>query len=376
MKKNKRVNKQGGGDEVFLWPNNLHERIYAGFAASELELLCDWSLRGYDLDLPYKSSIWIYWAAELYSFGRCYREWIGLKSWYPLPIIGDHGVDLSGVLGLSESRINTASYVTWDLDRSKSLKKRSEKRIIRIPHPWITFRRRNRLSKKNSARGTVIFLSHSTVGKDFVDYDYDKYFSELVSLPEEYHPLVICMHMHDINKKYHLNFRKYGIPIVTAGDTSSPYFIERFYSIISRFNFATSNTGGSELFYCEEFGVRYFIKGEAPVYVNHSDSGLPLGEVKYRDHVERISDQRKRSLFSEFPPRGGNEKKEFVKSVLGLDVNEEVARCLFKSALNVELRRHFGQVLLIMGLTFIKRIMPSRFILSLRKTKHVLKINF
>jgi len=342
-----------------IWPGAMAEKFYVGFDDDELELVCDWGLRGHDRKLKYREAQWIYWATELYSFGRCYREWLRLPGWFPLPLYGDHGVDLSGKLSLHEETAKPYSHLTWFSDRAKHLKVNSKKKILRIPHPWILFRRRHGLIKKTDSRGTLVFLTHSVPGIDIEGYDLDQYFSDLVSLQEEFHPIVICMHRHDIKKNVHLKIRKYGLPIISAGDTSSPYFIERFYSIISNFNYATSNDGGSDLFYCEEFGVSYFIRGEIPVLMNNSLNHLPKGELQKRDLLAEEVSLKKRELFLEFPPKSSFEKKAFVDSVLGLDVDENDARNLVIRELKKELLRHPLEVIKSLFIYSLRQTLPS-----------------
>ena len=54
--------------------------------------------------------------------------------------------------------------------------------------------------------------------------------------------------------------------------------------MISRFNFATSNRGGSELFYCEELGVKFFLKGKKPEYYNFSHEQVIKGFLNIKNN--------------------------------------------------------------------------------------------
>lgn len=364
------MSKKGILKDELLWPSDMAEKIHSGFSDDEIESLCDWGLRGYDRKLPYKSPQWLYWPAELYSFGRCYREWLGLPSWFPLPLYGDHGVAASGELSSHEKISKPKVHLTWFKGRAESLKKNSSsKKILHIPHPWVTFRHRHGFKKKKNACGTLVFFSHSNDGIEIVDYDFEKYFSDLKLLPDEYHPLVICMHRHDVEKKYHLKMRKYGLPIISAGETSSPYFVERFYNMISNFNFATSNSGGSELFYCEEFGVPYFIKGEQPTYVNFWHQEAPLGPLKNTDEMNKNTTFEKIALFSIFPPINSGEKERFVSDILGLDVDVDYAKKELKKLLLVEYARHIPEVMFRLTQSVILWILPFRFKVLLRSLR-------
>lgn len=202
---------------------------------------------------------WLFWLTALYSFGRCYRLWLNWPAVLPVPVYGDHGVALSGEFERHEINNKAAYYLSWYNERVNSIKKYNQKQIIYITHPWVIYRRMAGYNfLRESAKGTIVFCPHSIDGVEIIDYDWDNYFHELKSLDVNYKPIVICMHRHDVVKGYHKNIRKYNIPIVSAGETSSPLFVDRFYDIVSNFRYATSPTGGSELFYCEEMGIRYF----------------------------------------------------------------------------------------------------------------------
>jgi len=350
-----------------LWPTNLQGRIQSGFSDDDLELVCDSGLRGVDELLQYKSSRWIYWPVELYSLGRCYRDWLNIPSWAPLPLYGDHGVCFSSQLSQHELEAKPKAHLTWFNERARGIVSRKEKKVIQIPHPWITYRRKYGLQKKEDACGTLIFFSHSNDGVEIVNYDWHAYFEELQKLPDKYHPMVVCMHRHDINKGYHKIVREYKIPIVSAGDTSSPYFIDRFYDVISSFKYATSNSGGSELFYCEELGVKYFITGNHPMYFNFGSDGLPRGVVQFENQLEEASWVKKRELFSRFPPVSSADKEEFVRGILGLDLDIEISRNQLKKYLFLEYFRHIPEIGFLIFVAMARCIVPVDIKNTLRK---------
>jgi len=333
MKKNKKN----------FWPPDSLFSINSGFSDVELENLCSENQLFTDNSLTC-SPIWLYWTVEIYSFGKCYREWLGLPKWFPLPLYGDHGVTFSGTYSSHEAKSKPNIHLTWFSNRFESLQLRSSKKVIHIPHPWILYRHRHKIIRQESARGTLIFYSHSNENIEIKNYDWDKYFSDLKNLPQEYHPLSICLHKHDVNKKVHQKIRKYGIPIISAGETSSSLFVDRFYDIASRFKYATSNSGGSDLFICEELGVKYFIFGESPTYFNFGDIELPVGGMKPRDDIGKEASLKKYNLFTIGSSSSQMEKKIFVTNVMGLDVDEAKAKTELLAALRKELQRHSVEV--------------------------------
>lgn len=335
-----------------VWPSGLDLKFFYGFSDADLELLCTLGLSGFDSTLPFKKKTWLYWPTEIYGFGRCYREWLKWPNWLPIPVYGDHGVCIHGKLEGHEINSRPKTHLTWYRDRAEYSENHKFKKMMRIPHPWVTYRRNFGYKLNPDARGTLIFFAHSIVGTEIVDYDWDGYFEKLVSLPDDFHPLVICMHQHDINKGYHRALRKFQLPIVTVGEASSPYFVDRFYSLVSSFKYATSSIGGSDLFYCEEMGVRYFLMGGEPVYVNFSHTQAPLGIMKPLDEVCERASQLKRKLFSEFPPTNSVEKKKFVSDVLGLDVDANRIKLQLRRVFILESIRQLPQVLYVMLLGF------------------------
>mgnify|MGYP001169048119 FL=1 len=147
------------------------------------------------------------------------------------------------------------------------------------------------------------------------------------------------MQRNDASDENILKFRKYNLPIISAGESTSVHYVERFYNMISRFNFATSNRGGSELFFCEELGVKFFLKGKLPKYYNFAHEQESKGFLNSKNNYEK-NYILKKSIFYEFPPKENIKKKIFVNKILGLDINVELSRKKLIFHLKKELLRH------------------------------------
>lgn len=303
------------------WPLDLHKKIFQGFSADELEMLAEYGSQSVGEAFSF------FWTTEVYSFGKCYRNWLNWPKWVPIPVYGDHGVHESAQMSNHEISNKARVHLSWNKKRVELNNKIPGKTIIYITHPWIIYRRSKGIIRNSESKGTLIFYSHSIDGIDIEEYKWEKYFQELERLPNQYQPLVVCMHMHDIRKGYHKKICKHNIPIVTLGNASSVNFVDRFYDLVTQFNYATSNTGGSELFYCTELGIPYFLFGEEPIYINHSHSELPRGKVELVDSVGLENNKKKKKLFQEFPPIINDQKMEFTKEMLGLD-STVTAKCL------------------------------------------------
>ncbi|MEH6518711.1 MAG: hypothetical protein V7742_18690 [Halioglobus sp.] len=306
-----------------IWPPIIDGNPSKGMSDPALRYLCGPDLTSFDISQGISPLPPLYWTTEHYSFGKCYRSWLDWPEILPIPVYGDHGVCTHAKLFPHEVNNRSQHHLTWTRERFEQAKKSSDKLLLRIQHPWIIYRHQAGIKLNDRAKGTLVFISHSTPDIDIVGSDYAKYFEDLQSLEDSYHPLVYCLHMHEINKGLHHKLLDRGLTVVTAGKVDSPFFVDRFYDIISKFEFATSNFGGSELFYCHELGLKYFIRGAPPTYINKADVNLTIGQLFLGLDDLQI---RKLALFSIFPPEKSAEKDKFVASVLGLDESTAAGR--------------------------------------------------
>ena len=308
-----------------LWPFKVS--VKKGFSCSQLENIVDpEGIKRIDRELGVRSLPYLYWVSEINGFGKCYRDVLDFPWFVPIPIYGDHGVCFLSYFEPHEEENRCSYHLSWYRKRVESLRKKNLKKVIHIPHPWILYRRKNNIRLSENPSGTLVFYSHSNVGIEVRGLGED-YFSSLRSLPREYHPIVICLHQHDILKGVHKQIESHGFPIVTAGSTSSTLFVDRFYSLIRMFKFATSPLGGSEVFYCHELGVKYFVFGSQPRVVNVSHAQKPLGDLESNECLLTSSSNRvKRKLFSKDVMHRSDlmrDRDEFVDEVLGLDLGGE-----------------------------------------------------
>lgn len=196
---------------------------------------------------------WLYATTELYSFGRCYRDWIGWPRWLPLPVYGDHGVVFESELDPHEARNPARTHLTFNVRRAAVNASRSDRRVLLVQHPWVTYRRRAGVELADDRRGTLVFLSHSVPGLGAPELDA----AAIADLrahggPD---PLVVMLHRHDIVNGLHRGLIEAGLPVVTAGNTTSPRFVERFYALVTGFEQAVTDSVSSHVAYCMELGL-------------------------------------------------------------------------------------------------------------------------
>lgn len=301
----------------YRWPNNssLDEYMEQGFSDQDLERLCDRQSDSNRGSIPF---LRIFSFAELYGMGFATRVVADLPRLMPLPYFSDHGVTHTEIWNHVETSNSARTHVTWHEWRAGQ--DLSPKRVVRITHPLVIFRRRRRIYRSVEASGSLVFLDHSLPNQDYKPYDYEEYFEKLASLPSQMRPKGVCIQMHDVHKGLHKTVRPFGIPLFTVGESSSNFYPERFYDLITRFEFATSTRVGSHSYLTDEAGVRFFLWGEEI----SPNTDRPQHLREFEDHLWEHA----KKIFSDFPPRRSVERYNWLNSTLSLDIglDESVRR--------------------------------------------------
>jgi hypothetical protein len=198
-----------------------------------------------------------FWTWEVYGLGHSLKDVLGIAQRKKICAGSDHGITFDVAPIAAEVAIPARIHVTWSKWRT-SLEFPDNREVIRIQHPWIAFRKKHAISRSKNATGTLVFVPHSVPGSKSY-FDLKGYVNFLSLLPQEFHPLVFCLHMHDVERKTIRHIQKEGFSVVTTGSSLHPRYIRRFYGILKNFKYATSSSIGSQLFYCHEFGIKYFL---------------------------------------------------------------------------------------------------------------------
>lgn len=266
-------------------------------------------------------SPWATWTSELYSFGKCTREWIYFPKLFPLYVYSDHGAGLHSNMYPHEQEHGFNIHFTWHPVKVKRYENNNNCKLIRVPHPWISYRKRHDVKLSEDRKGTLVFFTHHVPKLRWENHDSEEYFDMLKELPEKFKPIVLCMHMHDINAGHHKDLRRHGLPIVTVGNTSETSFVDRFYEMVKKYSYATSPDWGSQTAYCVELGVPYFFLGDRPKLINESHDQEPLGEVGYKDELHKKYYLRAEELFRQPVDMVTLEQRIFIESILGMDAD-------------------------------------------------------
>ncbi len=140
-----------------------------------------------------------------------------------------------------------------------------------IGSPFVHYRQKYNIEKKNDAKGTVVFPQHSSEGWN-VEVDWIEFITKLKKLEEEFQPITICLyHLDYINVDVRSQFANH-FKVVTAGNIYSADFVKNFYRILSSHKYATSNTISTFSFYSTEMGVPFFLTAQEFSYTHKFDS--------------------------------------------------------------------------------------------------------
>jgi hypothetical protein len=277
---------------------------FIGQADDQIFELCKADTEGYCLPL---SS----WTAEANWQGYATRYVANMPHWLPLVYVADHGVQCNTKLHDYESNHNFGVFCTWNYFKYVALKQsmglKSGARLI--SNPMTLYWRKKGFSRKQNAKGTIVFLSHSGIGEYYPEIMTNQYADELAALPEKYHPIVLCVHRNDVLNGCLTVLRKHKFPVITLGWAGSPEFGDRFYNTISCFRYATSTAEMSALYYCIDFGIPFFLLGSSPELIsNHNDceSAIGIGLKKTVD-----------LLFRQMTDNITSEQQQFCDLVIG-----------------------------------------------------------
>ena len=199
-----------------------------------------------------------FWTWEVYALGATLRQVLNI-GWGPKLNAGsDHGISLGTEPSRADLLLETDLHITWSSWRS-TMNFPDGRMVSRTQHPWVPYRKLKGYHLSSQARGTIVFVPHSVPGLDYEEFDLDAYLETLKALPKPFQPLTLCLQFHDASVGAVIKIAKAGFRAVTAGNSLSLSYADRFYSLIRTHEYATSPSIGSQLFYCHELGLKYFL---------------------------------------------------------------------------------------------------------------------
>lgn len=270
----------------------------------------------------------LHWVSEIYGFGAVIRTFGYYPSSWPLNIYLAHGITVDEKPAAHELN-NFAPVMLYFSPRLVDAFKRvSSKPCYCLLSPNVFYRRFKRITINANPKGTIAFLAHTTAMIED-KMNLIEYAEQLKKLPQKYQPVSVCLHYHDVNKGVHKVFYNKGLDVVTVGNPMHDSFIERFYELVRKYRYATSNEVGSYMFYTVEMGIPFFLYGIEPDLYNHGDPNIESG--KY-DSYKRTNQYKKiKELFSNPVDAVTAIQRTFVEEELG--VSNSISRLKMASIL-------------------------------------------
>jgi hypothetical protein len=235
--------------------------------------------------------------------------------------------------------------LVWSKRMAEIWKARSEKPVVILGSPFVLYRRMKNILLRKDAKGTVVFPHHSTKSTQ-AEYELEEYCKALHSLPEDFKPVTVCLYYMDMPLQGPI-FERNGFRVVTAGrpQWTGFRFVNRFYDILSKHQYSTSNLIGSYTFYAVEMGIPFFLSGkETTIKLRPGQKKLTSDTVfKNSDFMENLM-----RIFYGITRSISEEQRKVVLDEVGINDNLSPR----------ELRR-----------LFIKNLTPARIIGKVHKLK-------
>lgn len=269
----------------------------------------------------------------MYGFGKWIRRYGYYPPVLPLCIYTDHGPGdnlSSPFLHELDSGAPAQFYhANMAVDRWQNV---SEKPCYALYSPFVFARNKLGFKYNYNASGSVYFIAHSTP-LIVENKGVDAYHQEIINLPHKYHPITICLHIHDVEKGLDLAYKKLGYRVVTAGDPFNQKFTEKFYELLTQHKYAISNLFGSYALYAVEMGMPFGLYGASPEYFNAGDSNVERGV--YDSYENNPYYQQAMDLFGRLPDETVTSSQQiFAEINLGLIhgiTRKEMAIVLYRS---------------------------------------------
>ena len=291
-----------------------------------------------------------FWTSEIYGFGKYIRQYGFYPKDWPLFVFTDHsGPHTINKLNKFELSHNATVTLMHDPQIVKKYKKKTKKNCHVLYSPFVFYRRKNKIFKTAVSAGTIAYPAHSIPTLKETS-DILIYINELKNLPEKLKPVSISLHYYDLKRGMHLKFLDHGYRVFTAGNPLDYKYTERFFELLRRFKYATSNFIGSYMFYAVEMGIPFFRYGTRPQF-RKKDSSKAAYEAyicaSTRDELLKNYEEAFAKITENVLPK----QAALVNRALGLEhgvSRPKMALLLFSSIFQhhlLKLKNHFFQLL-------------------------------
>jgi hypothetical protein len=286
-----------------------------------------------------------------YDIHNVIKEYAGFPKWMPNFFMTTDGWSTNYLTMQTELRANKGLMLVINKKHQKCWEESGNKKIAILGLHYIHYRRKMKYKQADDARGTIVCPGHG-VALRYMDYDIDDLCKKLKELPPKFHPVTICLGIHDIEIwKKDVEFKKHGFEVVTAGFPWNENFNENLYKILGRHKYCVSNFLSTVTMLAMELGLPFFLLGEKDLKMKILSQP---GSLKYCTKVYAYNEipsvnEQALKLFQTGPiDRITPEQQLFLEEEIGIKdciSPKELNALLWETFINFELKRYVDDFL-------------------------------
>jgi tetratricopeptide (TPR) repeat protein len=247
-----------------------------------------------------------------YGHAAIIRNYCGYSEELPLPLVIQHGG--SAYYDLWEMTDEYLfDYWVWD-DEVKEMNIKNRHlppqtiHVLGAPFLYLADDFKTSLSDVER-QGTIAFPNHSSPCTPAIQ-DFQEYASQLEALPDEFHPISVCLHPYDICLGLHIPFQKKGFTVISCvpevityyqdivnnknlfwylyKQSYTPSYLTNFINYCADKKYATGNFWTTPACYSIYLGLQFFLYGNKTKYEKGEYLSSSSEEMEYYRRIEAI----------------------------------------------------------------------------------------
>ena len=257
-----------------------------------------------------------------YGHSHIIKEYCNYPKHEPLPVVVQHGVShiwhsiIHEVYHevLSDYWVNN-QYVSDYIQNEYGVGK-GQIHILGSPFAYLVKHLNIDTSFNVDNKGTIAFPDHSIPASVIVG-EYEDYAEKLLLLPDEFHPITVSVHPHDIDLNHQNAFLKRGFSVITCGNASPLQcnFLHNLIHFCKGNKYITSNKIQTSSYYGMHLGLKFFIYGDEFQFDIKTDKEDHTYSDEYISEHEKI--RIKYNLDTIHTYLNNNSQQEFANKYLG-----------------------------------------------------------
>ena len=204
--------------------------------------------------------------------------------------IGPNNYDLMALFDKNER------YYLWNKWNLSKSQKDGLNNTIGIGAPFLYLLDMYSITTKPKPKSLILFPLHSCEHDNFIEIEnvYSKYIKEINEIKSHFGTITVSLYHTEFRKDYIVNlFTKQNISTVCMGERdNNPKFLKNFIEIVKNFDYVSSESWSSAIFYSLAMKKRTFIYGNSMWYSNDEHNrgyqNIKKIEDKYRKKYPQI----------------------------------------------------------------------------------------